>query len=116
METAEETQAEARAADGPSESTSTRRARAEHAPSAVVRVLERMELGFERGGDVVWSELKKRPGLGVAIVSLAGLGLATLIGASELVVALGAGVAAYQMLKKHEPPSKALEEASRFGL
>lgn len=80
------------------------------------RAVAALEHTLARGGDVVWRSFKHRPALGVSVASLAGLGLASAVGASELAIAFAAGVAAYQMLKKNEPPSKALEDAARFGL
>jgi hypothetical protein len=75
-----------------------------------------VEHQIEHAGDGVWRALKTRPLIGVATAAALGLGAAMLIGASELVVAFSSGYAAYQILKKHEPPSKAFEEAAKIGL
>lgn len=113
MDTTQETHSEPQTMD---DATQVAREQNTHAQSVMSRVIFRVEKSFERGGDSLWSALKKRPLLGVGVVSVGGMLLAALIGASELAVGLGAGVAAYQILKKHEPPSKALEDAARFGL
>jgi hypothetical protein len=70
---------------------------------------------MERGGDALWRVFKKRPVIGIVVAAFTGLGLATLGGASELAVAVASSVAAYQLPKKHEPPSKALADAARFA-
>jgi hypothetical protein len=80
------------------------------------RAIGGLEHGLARGGDLLWRAFKRRPALGVSVATLLGLGLAATIGASELAIAFASGVAAYQMLKKNEPPSKALEDAAKFGL
>ena len=113
METTQETNTDGKTTTNDAEAAHARTRRPER---ALARALERLEKRFEHAGDMLWSALKKRPALSVGMVTVAGSGLAALIGASELVVGIGAGVAAYQVLKKHEPPSKALEDAARFGL
>ena len=74
------------------------------------------ERHVERGGDELWRKLKKRPVVGVGAAAGVGLGLAVTVGASELAIAFAAGYAAYKVIKKREPPSKALEDAARLGL
>lgn len=113
MDTTQQTNAEPQIIDDAAHAPPEQSA---HPHSFVSRVIGHVEKSFERGGDSVWSALKRRPMLGVGVVSIGGVILAALIGASELAVGLGAGIAAYQILKKHEPPSKALEDAARFGL
>jgi len=78
--------------------------------------LSTVERTFETGGDGVWRALKQRPMLGVGVAAAAGLGLAVTVGASELAIAFVTGYAAYQVLKKNEPPSKALEEAAKLRM
>ena len=70
-----------------------------------------LEHGFERAGDVFWKMLKRRPYVGVGLAVGAGLGAAMVIGAAELGIGIAAGYAAYQMLKRHAPPSEALRKA-----
>jgi hypothetical protein len=89
-------------------------ARARRAFQGVRGVPRQVEQSIERAGDALWRVFKKQPTIGVGVATLVGLGMATLVGASELAVGLAAGVAAYHVLKKHEPPSKALEEMARF--
>jgi hypothetical protein len=68
------------------------------------------------GGDGLWRALKTRPFLGVAAATTLGFGLAVTLGASELIVGVAAGYAAYLILQKGEPPTKAIEKAAKLGL
>jgi hypothetical protein len=52
--------------------------------------------------------------LGVASAATVGFGLAVTLGASELLVGFAAGYAAYLILQKGEPPSKAIEQAAKL--
>lgn len=80
------------------------------------RLIGALEHRLALGGDAVWRTFKRRPALGISAATLTGLGLATAVGASELAIAFAAGIAAYQILKKNEPPSQALRDAAKFGL
>jgi hypothetical protein len=75
---------------------------------AGVREVER---GVERIGDGFWKFLRRRPFVGVGLAAGVGLGAAVTFGATELAVGILAGYAAYQVLKKNMPPSKALRKA-----
>lgn len=72
----------------------------------------------ERGGaylaDRAWVLLRHHPYLGVGLVAGVALGAATVIGPAELALAVGAGYAAYQILRMDVPPSKAIRDAARI--
>jgi hypothetical protein len=75
-----------------------------------------MEGRLGNGGDFVWRSLRSRPLIGVAAAAALGLGLAVTVGAGELAIAFATGYAAYQVLQRHEPPSKAIEKAAKICL
>jgi hypothetical protein len=61
----------------------------------------------------LWGQLKKRPLLGVLLVSGAGLALATAIGVGELTIGALAGYAAFQVLREGVPPAVAAEDLAK---
>lgn len=80
--------------------------------SVAHRATGAMESFAERGGDLLWARLRKRPYLGVAVAGGIGLALATAVGVGELAVGVVCAYAAYNMLARHEPPSKAFRDAA----
>jgi hypothetical protein len=91
---------------------------ADHESKENAAGLGRATILFERSaeavGDAVWHRLRHRPYLGVALTSAAALGLASLVGVSELAVACFAGYAMFKVLRRHEPPSQAFREAAQL--
>jgi hypothetical protein len=69
---------------------------------------------FEWAADLAWHGLKHRPYLGVAITIGATLGAASLVGLPELLLAAGAGYAAYRVLKLNVPPSRAIRDVAKL--
>jgi hypothetical protein len=67
----------------------------------------------ERGADLLWARLRQRPYLGVAVAGGVGLALASAVGVGELAIAALCAYAAYGMLARHEPPSKAFRDAAQ---
>jgi hypothetical protein len=112
----------------PSSSTtapSSRAARREHVASEVYLRVERLlrtrhaeegtpsakiEEAIKRKAERLWTELKKRPSLGVLLSGGLGLGLASVVGAGEMVVAISAAYAAYLVLREGVPPVQAVEK------
>jgi hypothetical protein len=80
------------------------------APSQLARAVER---GLERVGDEVWVGLKRHPYFGVVVTAGATLGAASLLGIAELLLTVGAGYAAYQVLKLNVPPSLAIRRVAK---
>jgi hypothetical protein len=72
-----------------------------------------VELHLGSSGDYVWRTLRARPLIGVTTASIIGFGLAATFGATELAFAGAVGYAAYQILQRHEAPSKAVEEIAK---
>lgn len=68
------------------------------------------EHALESAYDGVWSRLRKRPYLGVALAGGAGLALASAIGVGEIAIGAMAGYAAWKMLVERKRPSQALKE------
>jgi hypothetical protein len=62
-------------------------------------------------GHRLWNQLRKRPSIGVAVVGVAGLGLALAVGVGELMIAFGAGYVAWQVLREGVPPKEAVANA-----
>jgi hypothetical protein len=79
----------------------------------IAKGTDQVEAGIERGAELVWRSLRKRPMLGVALVAGTGLFMAELVGVGELAFAGALGYGAYQMLKKNKPPAEALRDAMR---
>lgn len=78
------------------------------APSRIVRFID--DQGA-RVANVVWRGLKRSPYLGVGLAAGVALGAAALIGPGELVIAIGAGYVAFQILRMDVPPSEAVRRA-----
>jgi hypothetical protein len=70
-----------------------------------------IEARTEGGFDRVWRVLRRRPYMGVVAATGTAFALATLLGPVEIAFAIGSGYAAYLILKKGEPPSKAVKDA-----
>lgn len=68
-----------------------------------------------RGGDAVWGELKRHPYVGVAAAGGIGIALGSVVGVGQIALGVLAGYAAYQMLTKKEPPSKAFRPDAGQG-
>jgi hypothetical protein len=81
------------------------------APDRLVRFVDRQG---ERAADAVWRVLKRRPYFGVVVTAGLALGAATAIGIAELALTVGAGYAAFQILRLGVPPSEALKRARRL--
>ncbi len=62
-------------------------------------------------GGRLWSQLRRRPSLGVVLTAGVGLALATAVGVGELTIAIVAGYAAYQVLREGVAPEVAAERA-----
>lgn len=75
------------------------------APSGTVSA--RVEHGAKLAGAKLWEQLKRRPSLGVAMVGLGGVALATAVGVGELTIGIVAGYAAYQVLREGVAPMTA---------
>jgi hypothetical protein len=73
-----------------------------------------VELGLERAADRAWLGLKRHPYFGVAVTAGVTLGAATLVGIAELLITVGAGYAAYQVLKLNVPPSRAVRAVAKI--
>jgi hypothetical protein len=61
----------------------------------------RVQHSLGRGRELAtgaWAVLKKRPVLGTGLAIAGGLGLATMLGAAEVAVAMSAGLLGYQAL------------------
>lgn len=69
------------------------------------------ERALERTGDHLWRVFRRRPYVGAVLAGAAGLGLASALGVAELAVAVGAGYAAYQVLKYRMSPTQAVRKA-----
>ncbi len=80
------------------------------APRIVTTAIDRR---FERVADFAWLKLKHRPYLGVTVAVGVTLGAASLVGIPELLLAAGAGYAAYQVLKLNVPPSEAIRKVAK---
>jgi hypothetical protein len=78
------------------------------APTRVVRFIDRQG---ERLADLVWHGLKRTPYLGVTLAAGLAFGVASVVGVAELAMAVGAGYAAFKMLRMDVPPSQAVREA-----
>jgi hypothetical protein len=79
-----------------------------------LRPVNLIERGLERGGDRLWATFRRRPYVGAVLAGGIGLGLASVVGVAELAIAVGAGYAAYQVLKNRVSPAKAVRDAFRF--
>jgi hypothetical protein len=90
-----------------------RDAEASRASRWLERPLSWIELHLGSSGDYAWRSLRARPLIGVTTASVVGFGLAATLGASELAFACAVGYAAYQILQRHEAPSKAVEEIAK---
>lgn len=81
------------------------------APGTKTAATERV---FKRIAGHGWRLLKHRPALGVVLAGVAGVVAADLIGVGELAVGAMLAYAAYDVLKKHLPFEKAVEQAERI--
>jgi hypothetical protein len=67
----------------------------------------------------VWTQLRKRPSLGVLLVGGAGIALATVTGVGELTIGIAAAYGAYQVLRQGVSPDAAvkdvIEKMERLG-
>ena len=82
----------------------------EEHPGFLHRGTVAVEHALEGAYDNVWSRLRKRPILGVALAGGAGLALASAIGVGEIAIGAMAGYAAWKMLAKRKRPSEAVKE------
>ncbi|MGZ6096036.1 MAG: hypothetical protein ACXWUG_28605 [Polyangiales bacterium] len=57
--------------------------------------------------------LRRRPFVGVALLSASGIVAATVFGPGELAIGIGLGLAGYKVLRKGETPEQALDEVER---
>jgi hypothetical protein len=71
----------------------------------------KVEEKVKRGGSKLWSVIKKRPIVGVALVSGGAFAVATAVGVGEITLTLIVGYAAYQVFREGVPPKVAAEEA-----
>jgi hypothetical protein len=78
---------------------------------APTRIADFVDKQGERVADLAWRGLKRVPYVGVALAVGAALGAASVVGVAELALAVGAGYAAYQVLRLNVPPSKAIRKA-----
>lgn len=69
------------------------------------------ERDLKRRGERVWSAMKKRPSIGVIAAGAIGLGLASTVGVGELIIALTAGYAAYQVLREGATAADAMKKS-----
>jgi hypothetical protein len=74
-----------------------------------------VERAVERGGDIVWRRLKRRPLLGVALAGVGGLVIAEAVGVGEIALGVAAAYGAYLVLKRREPPSQAVRDVMTAG-
>jgi hypothetical protein len=65
---------------------------------------------LKNGGASVWRTMKRHPFLAMATVAVAGVALATSIGAAELWFGGALAFAAYKVLREGEPPVAVLRE------
>src|SRR6185503_2840557 len=72
-----------------------------------------VERGLENTGDALWRWFQRRAYIGIALATGAGVGVATLLGPGEVAIGAAAAYAAYLMLRRRLPPSKAF--AMVFG-
>lgn len=84
------------------------RARIEHAlhvrratPGTAAAKLEQIA---KHAGAQLWIQLKRRPSLGVALIGITGLAVASVVGAAEIAIGMAAGYAAYQVLREGVAP------------
>lgn len=96
----------------PATTQSKQQARAE--TPVYLRPANLVERGLERAGDHLWATFRRRPYFGAALAGGIGLGLASVVGVAELAVAVGAGYAAYQVLKNRVSPTQAVRDAFQF--
>lgn len=71
-------------------------------------VAARLEDCVKHGGARLWELLKRHPSLGIAAAGGAGLAAATAVGVGEIVVAVTAAYAAYQVLREGVAPAEAI--------
>jgi hypothetical protein len=69
---------------------------------------------LKRGGARAWLLVKRRPSLGVVLVSGSALAVASTIGVGEIMFTLIVGYAAYQVLREGVSPKNAAEEAVKL--
>jgi hypothetical protein len=72
-----------------------------------------VESVVKRQGGRLWMLMKRRPWVGVVVVSGGAFALADVLGAGELTIALILGYAAYRVLREGVPPTRAVEEAMK---
>ncbi len=71
----------------------------------------KIESTLKREGAKAWHMLKRRPSVGVILTGGAALAIANAVGVGELAIAVVAGYAAYQVLRKGVPAKVAVQEA-----
>jgi hypothetical protein len=81
------------------------------APTWLVSFIDRQG---ERAADSAWHVLKRRPYFGVVMAAGLAFGAASAIGIAELALTVGAGYAAFQVLRMGVPPSEAIKRARRL--
>jgi hypothetical protein len=78
-----------------------------------------LEQVVKDAGARVWVQLKKRPSIGVAVVGVAGIAVASVVGVGEIAIGMMAGYAAYQVLREGVSPGQAartmIEEIVKVG-
>ncbi len=79
--------------------------------SPAMRATAAVENLVEHGADRLWRRLRRRPYVGVVLAGGLGVLLADFVGVGEIAIGALVAYAAYQMLAKNEPPSKALRQA-----
>jgi hypothetical protein len=77
------------------------------------RILYAVEDGAKSATAKVWHRLKVQPYVGIAAASLVGFTLASVTGVGELAFGVLCGYGAYQVLRRGEPVSEAVEEMVR---
>lgn len=84
------------------------------ASGPMLRPVNVAERGLERAADRLWGTFRRRPFIGAMLAGGIGLGVASVVGVAELAVGVGAGYAAYQVLKNRVSPAQAIRDAFRF--
>jgi hypothetical protein len=74
---------------------------------ATSRTAQFLDREAERVAQGLWRQLKRRPYVGIALAAGAAFGAATVIGAAELAITVGAGYAAFRILKEKVAPGQA---------
>jgi hypothetical protein len=71
----------------------------------------KVEVVAKKGGAKLWGVLRKRPSVGVIATGGAAFLLANAIGVGELAIAVVAGYAAYEVLRRRVPVKTAIRDA-----